>query len=317
MPLGPQEQQLIDMLAAAAPAEPRPLEAPTMREAYSAMAAMLPPGPEVKTEDRTVPGPAGEIPVRVYRPSADSDAADGPLGVLVYLHGGGWTIGGLDTHDHPCRTLCAEAGIVVVSVDYRLAPEHPFPAALDDSWAALEWVAANGAELGADPSRLAVGGDSAGGNLAAVLALMARDRGGPALRFQLLVYPAVDMRPDAPERFPSRVENGEGYVLTSQAMDFFGSNYAPDPEQRSDWRISPLVAADHSNLPPALVITAEFDPLRDEGAAYAETLRSAGTPATLSPYEGTVHTMYQLAPFLDAGKAALTESAAALRDALA
>jgi acetyl esterase len=312
VPLGPQEQQLTDMLAAAAPAEPRPLEAETMRQAYSGLAAMLPPGPEVDVVDRTVPGPAGEIPVRVYRPSG----AEGPLGVLVYLHGGGWTIGGLDTHDHPCRTLCAEAGIVVVSVDYRLAPEHPFPAALDDSWAVLEWVAANAAEVGGDPARLAVGGDSGGGNLAAVMSILARDRGGPALRFQLLVYPAVDLRPDAPERFRSRIENGEGYVLTSQAMEFFAANYAPDPEQRSDWRISPLLAADHSGLPPALVITAEFDPLRDEGRAYADLLEAAGTPVTHTLYEGTVHTMYQLAPFLDAGKAALAESAAALRDAI-
>jgi acetyl esterase len=312
LPIGPQEQQLLDMLSAAAPDEPRPLEADTMRAAYSGMAAMLPPGPDVATDDRTVPGPAGDVPVRVYTP-----AGDATRGVLVYLHGGGWTIGGLDTHDHPCRTLCADAEVVVVSVDYRLAPEHPFPAALDDAWAVVEWVAANAAEIGGDPSRVAVGGDSGGGNLAAVIALMARDRGAPELRFQLLVYPAVDLRPDAVDRFPSLTENGEGYVLTYQTMQFFMGNYRPDPAQADDWRLSPLLATDHGGLPPALIITAEFDPLRDEGKAYAEVLERAGTSVTLSPYDGTVHTMFQLAPFLDAGKAALAESAAALRTALA
>jgi acetyl esterase len=312
MPIGTQEQQLLDMMAAAAPDEPRPLEADTMRQAYSAMAALLPPGPDVGTTDRAVPGPGGDIPVRVYTPTGA-----GPFGVLIYLHGGGWTIGGLDTHDHPCRTLCADAGVVVVSVDYRLAPEHPFPAALDDAWAVLEWVAADAAELGADPARIAVGGDSGGGNLAAVLALLARDRGGPELRFQLLVYPAVDLRPDAVDRFPSLTENGEGYVLTYAAMQFFMGNYRPDPSQADDWRLSPLLAPDHGGLPAALIITAEFDPLRDEGRTYAEALEAAGTPVTLSLYEGTVHTMFQLAPFLDAGKAALAEAATAVREALA
>ena len=312
MPVGPQEQQLIDLLAAAAPDEPRPLDAETMRVGYSGLAAMLPPGPDVETVDRSVPGPAGDIPVRVYSPPGD-----GPHGVLVYIHGGGWTIGGLDTHDHPCRTLCADADVVVVSVDYRLAPEHPFPAALDDAWAAVEWVAEHATEIGGDPARLAVGGDSGGGNLAAVVSLMARDRGGPELRFQLLVYPAVDLRPDAVDRFPSLRENAEGYVLTYQTMEFFMGNYRPDPALADDWRLSPLLASDHSGLPPALVITAEFDPLRDEGKAYAEVLEAAGTAVTHTLYPGTVHTMFQLAPFLDAGKAALAESAAALREALA
>jgi acetyl esterase len=312
MSIGQQEQQLLEMMAAAAPDGPRPLEAESMRQAYSAMAAMLPPGPDVATADRTIPGPGGEIPVRVYTPPGD-----GPAGVLVYLHGGGWTIGGLDTHDHPCRTLCAEAGVVVVSVDYRLAPEHPFPAALDDAWAVLEWVADNAVEIGGDPTRLAVGGDSGGGNLAAVVALMARDRGGPALRFQLLIYPAVDLRADAVERFPSLTENAEGYILTYAAMQFFMGNYRPDPALAHDWRLSPLLAPDHHGLPRALIITAQFDPLRDEGRAYAEMLEAAGTPVTLSLYEGTVHTMFQLAPILDAGKAALSESAAAVREALA
>jgi acetyl esterase len=311
MPIGHQEQQMLDMMAAAAPPQRQPLEAATMRQRYSALASLLPPGPAVAVTDRTIPGPAGDIPVRVYRPDGD-----GPFGVLVYLHGGGWTIGGLDTHDHPCRTLCDEAGIVVVSVDYRLAPEHPYPAALDDSWAALGWVAANAGEIDGDPSRLAVGGDSGGGNLAAVLSLMARDQGGPSLSFQLLVYPSVDLRDDAVDRFPSLTENGTGYILTLESMEFFKANYRPGRGTDDDWRMSPLLAGDHSGLPPALVITAELDPLRDEGRAYADVLAAAGVTVTHTLYPGTVHTMFQLAPFLDAGKAALSESAAALRAAI-
>jgi acetyl esterase len=311
MPVGQQEQQLLDMLAAAAPEMPQPLVAENMRAGYSAMAQMLPPGPDVTTDDRTIDGPGGPIPVRIYTPDGD-----GPFGVLVYLHGGGWTIGGLDTHDHPCRTLCADAGVVVVAVDYRLAPEHPYPAALDDAWAALLWAATHAADIGGDPSRLAVGGDSGGGNLAAVLALMATARGGPELTFQLLVYPAVDLRPDFAERYPSIVENAEGYVLTRAHMEFFQDNYCPDPDVTHDWRVSPLLAEDHAGLPPALVITVEFDPLRDEGLAYAELLASAGVKVTHTLYEGTVHTMFQLAPILDAGARALAESSAALRAAM-
>ncbi|MBK5224731.1 MAG: alpha/beta hydrolase [Acidimicrobiia bacterium] len=311
MPADAQTQQLLDLMAAAAPAEPPERTPEASRQAYSGLAAMMPPGPEVETSERTIPGPAGDIGVRVYTPSGD-----GPFGALVFLHGGGWTIGDLDTHDHPCRTLCAEAGIVVVSVDYRLAPEHPFPAALDDSWDVVQWMGTHADELNADRNRLAVGGDSAGGNLAAVVALRARDEGGPTLRFQLLVYPAVDLRLDAPDRYPSQRENAEGYVLTLDTMEWFGANYLPDSSVRTDWRVSPLLADDHSGLPAALVITCELDPLRDEGAVYAEALSAAGVSATHTLYEGTVHTMFQLAPILDAGARALTESAAALRDAI-
>lgn len=311
MPVGPQEQQLLEMMATAAPEERPPLEVATLRRDYAALADMVPPGPPVATNDRTVPGPAGEVPVRVYSPPGD-----GPFGVLVYLHGGGWTIGDLDTHDHPCRTLCQEASVVVVSVDYRLAPEHPFPAALDDAWAALTWVADHGAEIGGRPDRLAVGGDSGGANMAAVLALMARDHGGPALDLQLLVYPAVDLREEATDRYRSRRENGTGHVLTLEHLELFSASYRPDPALGHDWRVSPLLAEDHRDLPPALVITAGFDPLRDEGAAYADTLRSAGVEVVHSDYPETVHAMFQLAPFLDAGARALSESATALRTAL-
>jgi acetyl esterase len=310
MPTDPQTQQILDLINGAAPAEPVAPTPETSREGYRGLSAMLPQGPDVAVSDRTIPGPAGDIPVRVYTPEGT-----GPFGVLVNLHGGGWTIGDLDTHDHPCRTLCAEAGIVVVSVDYRLAPEHPFPAAVEDSWAALQWVSENAAELGGDPDRLAIGGDSAGGNLAAVMALMARDAGGPSLGLQLLVYPAVDSRLDHTERYPSLVENGEGYVLTLATMKWFASNYLPDDDMRTDWRVSPLLA-DLSGLAPAHVVTIEFDPLRDEGRAYVEALRAAGNDVTHAEYDGTVHTVWQLAPVIPTGARALAEASVRLRDTI-
>ena len=311
MTLGEQERQLLDNMAAAGPAEAEPLQVATLRERYAALAELVPRGPEVDSSDRTVPGPAGPVPVRIYSPPTVE-----AVGVLLYLHGGGWTIGDLDTHDHPCRTLCHDGSVVVVSVDYRLAPEHPFPAALDDARAVLDWVAAHTADLGVASGRIAVGGDSGGGNLAAVLALMARDSGDPTLAFQLLVYPAVDLRANSVERYPSLRENATGYLLTLEHMELFIGNYRPDPALGEDWRLSPLLAPDHSGLPPALVITAGFDPLRDEGHAYAETLSSAGVEVVHRHYPETVHTMWQLAPFLDAGQRALADAAEVLKETL-
>ena len=277
------------------------------RVGYLAVAEMLGQGPDVDTGDSTVPGPAGEIPVRIYRPRDAGDA----LPILVYYHGGGWVIGDLDTHDYACRELCAGTACLVVSVDYRLAPEAQFPAAVDDSWAALQWVAANAETLGGDPTRIAVGGDSAGGNLSAVMSLLARDNGGPELAFQLLVYPAVDMDFSR----PSIDENADGYVLTKDHMIWFRGHYLRSEADRADFRASPLLASDHSGLPPALVITAEFDPLRDEGRDYAETLQAAGVDATLSNYDGQVHVFFQLSPILDGGRQAVDEACAALREA--
>jgi acetyl esterase len=311
MPAEPHTQQILDLLAAAAPAEPVDPTPETSREAYRGLSAMMPQGPDVSVVDRTIPGPAGDIPVRIYRPEGD-----GPFGVLVHLHGGGWTIGDLDTHDHPCRTLCQEAGVVVVAVDYRLAPEDPFPAAVDDSWAALEWVAEHAAEIDGDPARLAIGGDSAGGNLAAVIALMARDAGGPQLRLQLLVYPSVDNRSDHTDRYPSLLENAEGKVLTLTTMTWFAANYLPDESSRTDWRASPLLADDHSGLAPAHVVSVGLDPLRDEGRAYAEVLAAAGNDVTHAHYDGTVHTVWQLAPVIPLGATALSEASARLRDTI-
>ncbi|MFP6608398.1 MAG: alpha/beta hydrolase [Myxococcota bacterium] len=313
MPLDPQLRPLVDAMAANPDAkaiqEQTPKEA---RDGYRALASMFGPVPDVAAvEDRTLPGPAREVPIRVYRPEGS-----GPFGVLVFYHGGGWMIGDLDTHDRECRLLCNGAGCLVVSVDYRLAPEHPFPAAVEDAFAALQWIGQNAADLGGDPRRIAVGGDSAGGNLSAVVALLARDEGGPALCYQLLVYPAVDAR--ASDDYRSRVVNAEGPFLTTAAMENFTGNYlgsGADEASREDFRMSPLLAQSHRGLPPALVVTAEFDPLRDEGEAYARALEAAQVPVSLSRYDGMPHVFFQLSPILDAGKRLIDEASAALREA--
>ncbi len=313
MPLDPQLKPLVDAMAANPDAkaiqEQTPKEA---RDGYRALASMFGPVPDVAAvEDRTLPGPAREVPIRVYRPEGS-----GPFGVLVFYHGGGWMIGDLDTHDRECRLLCNGAGCLVVSVDYRLAPEHPFPAAVEDAFAALQWIGQNAADLGGDPRRIAVGGDSAGGNLSAVMALLARDEGGPALCYQLLVYPAVDAR--ASDDYRSRVVNAEGPFLTTAAMENFTGNYlgsGADEASREDFRMSPLLAQSHRGLPPALVVTAEFDPLRDEGEAYARALEAAQVPVSLSRYDGMPHVFFQLSPILDAGKRLIDEASAALREA--
>jgi acetyl esterase len=220
-------------------------------------------------------------------------------------------VGDLDTHDSPCRQLAKKAGCVVVSVAYRLAPEHPFPAAVDDGYAATQWVATHAAQIGIDPHRLAVGGDSAGGNLAAVIAQMARDQAGPALVLQLLVYPAVD----GTIGFPSIQENGQGYLLTQDSIHYYYNHYVPAGTARTHVRLSPLYAESFAGLPPAHILTAEFDPLRDEGEAYAEKLQAAGVPVTCTRYAGMIHAFFSLDGILDQGKKAIAEAAAALRAA--
>jgi acetyl esterase len=313
MPAHPQVLAFLELQAAALAKHPVPpitQQTPEMaRLGYEALARFLGPGAEVgDVADRSIPGPAGYLPVRIYRPPGY-----GPFGVLVYYHGGGWVIGSLETHDHLCRALCHGAGSVVVSVDYRLAPEHPFPAAVEDAWAALAWVAAHREELAGAGARLAVGGDSAGGNLAAVVSQWARDRGGPTLALQLLIYPGVDMR----QGHPSIDENGEGWVLTKQHMSWFRSHYVPADVDVEDPRLSPLLAASLEGLAPAWVATAELDPLRDEGEAYAQALRAAGVRAECRRYDGMVHVFFQLHPLLDTGRKAVEEACAALRAALA
>ena len=313
MPLDPQIAAMAEAMAASPDAKPTHEQTPkAAREGYRALAAMFGPVPEVeRVEDRVLATSVGKIPVRVYKPEGA-----GPFGVLVFYHGGGWVIGDLETHDRECRTLCNHAECVVVAVDYRLAPEHPFPAAVEDAFAALSWVGKNAHELGGDAARIAVGGDSAGGNLAAVVTLLARDAGGPALRFQLLVYPAVDARVEA--EYASREKNAAGPFLLRETMDYFLAQYlkgCPD-SARADERISPLAAASHRGLPPALVVTAEFDVLRDEGEAYARALEQAGVPVSLHRYDGMPHVFFQLSAVIPQSAKLLDESAEALRAAL-
>ena len=259
----------------------------------------------VAAMERRVPGPGGDIPVRLYVPPGG-----GPRrGLVVFYHGGGWVIGGLDSHDAICRDLAARTDTAVLSIDYRLAPEHPFPAAVDDAWAALQWAHAHADELDADPDRIAVAGDSAGGNLAAVMALMARDH-GVGLRLQLLVYPATDMS----QRRPSVKENGKGYMLTEASMDWFEDHYAPD---RTDWRASPMLAPDHRGVAPAVVLTCEYDPIRDDGNDYATTLQAAGVPVTNHCYPGLIHGSFSFTSLVPAAAVMMEDACAAVRGALA
>jgi acetyl esterase len=306
VPLDPQVKALLDQMASMG--QP-PVSEQTPEQGRAAMSALGAlgkyPEPKAATEDRTVPGPAGEIPVRIYRPQSPE-----PLPALVYFHGGGWVIGDIETHDSVCQQLAALTPAVVVSVDYRLAPEHPYPAPLEDCLAATRWVHDHAAELGADPHRMAVGGDSAGGNLAALVAVRTRE-GGPRLAFQLLVYPATDLTCS----YPSHRENGEGYLLTSESIRWFLGHYIKE-EDRKNADASPHYTEDFAGLPPALVITAEFDPLRDEGEAYAKLLTEAGVPATASRYDGMIHAFFQMDSLFPQSAAAIEEAATALRGAL-
>jgi acetyl esterase len=266
--------------------------------------------PVGETADRQFPGPKGNVGVRVYTPL---NATAPLLPGLVFFHGGGFVLGDLETHDGLCRTLCNESGCRVVSVDYRLAPEHPFPAAVEDCWAATEWVAANAADLGIDAARIAVGGDSAGGNLAAVVAMLARQNGAPKISFQLLIYPVTQLgQPDT----ASMQENAKGYFLEKASMDWFTRLYCTDPVHRSDARLSPLLAKDVSGLPPAYVVTAGFDPLRDEGKAYADKLDAAGVAVTYVNYPGMVHGFFSFRGLVPKANEAVAAAAGAVRAAL-
>jgi acetyl esterase len=307
MPLDPQAKALIDMMKSAPSfSELTPAGA---REQMGAMRALRNAEPQAvaKVEDRKIPGPAGSIPVRIYTP-----AGNGPFPVLVFYHGGGFVIGDLESHDGLCRSLTNGAGCVTVAVDYRLAPEAKFPAAVEDCYAATQWVAENAAQLNADANRLAVGGDSAGGNLSAVISILARDRKTPRIMFQLLIYPATDITCSA----PSHKTNTE-YVLTPADIRWFMGHYLRNEADRINPMASPTFAASFSGLPPALIITAEFDPLRDEAEDYGQKLRAAGVPVQVSRYEGMVHGFVSMADMLDKGKQGAAEAAAALKKAFA
>jgi acetyl esterase len=273
--------------------------------------AVSPRPPEV-SEVRLLmaPSPTGPIAMRGYRPAGAP--AQEVLPCLVYFHGGGWVIGDLDTHDVLCRQLANGARCAVFSIDYRLAPEFPFPAAVDDCIGATRHIAAQARALAIDPSRLAVGGDSAGGNLAAVVSIDARDRGGPAIAFQLLIYPGTDQRCE----FASHKRNGEGYLLTRQAIEYFQALYLPRRADWTDWRASPLLAQSLAKLPAAHVLTAGYDPLIDEGKAYAERLAREGVAVTYREYPDMVHGFLLMGGVLDTANAAVTDCCTALRGAL-
>ncbi len=253
----------------------------------------------------------GPVPLRLYRPAGS--VSDAVLPVLVYFHGGGWTIGDLETHDVLCRQLANGSGVAVVAVDYRMGPESVFPAAVDDCIAAVRYVRAQAAALGIDPARVAVGGDSAGGNLAASVSIALRDGGDPPLAFQLLIYPATDMRAGA----PSHTHNGQGYLLTADSIAYYRGNYIDQEMHWSDWRASPLLAADLSRLPPALVLTAGYDPLRDEGRLYADALSAAGTTAQYICFERQIHGFITMGRVIDEANTAVALCAAVLKRALA
>jgi acetyl esterase len=267
-----------------------------------------PPLPEVR--DVAADGPHGAVPLRLYRPLATSA---GPLPVLVYYHGGGWVIGDLDTHDVLCRELALGSGCAVVAVDYRMGPEHRFPAAVDDCIAAAYWVRRHAASLGIDAARLAVGGDSAGGNLAAAVAIAARDAGDLPIAYQLLIYPATDMRCTT----PSHTTNAQGYLLTADSLRWYHDHYIDDARHDLDWRASPLLREDLGRLPPALVLTAGYDPLRDEGIQYAQRLTEAGNRATHVSFERQIHGFVPMGRAIDEANEAVAMCAAALKRALA
>jgi len=303
--LHPEARLLLDAMdiQGAPPIESLPIAEArqVFREAVRRMAGE--PEPLACVEDLFVPGPEGPIPIRVY--SAENG---GPRPCLVYFHGGGYVVGDLDSHDPVCRALARLSGALIIAVDYRLAPEHKFPAALEDCYAATLWVCANAAKLGADPLRIAVGGDSAGGNMAAVIAMKCRDAGGPALAFQILVYPVTNF---TSFDTPSHREFAEDHFLTRTSMDYFLAQYFAKPEDTARPDASPLLVSDLTRLPPALILTAECDPLRDEGEAYAQRLEAAGVPVTCTRYPGMFHPFFSM-PVLSETRRAYRDVAAAL-----
>ncbi|HEX4721924.1 MAG TPA: alpha/beta hydrolase [Pseudonocardiaceae bacterium] len=308
MPLDPQVQAMrAERAKSAAP----PLYTLTVAQAraedlQSIQDAGGNPEPVAEVLDDEIPGPGGPIPIRIYRPSGQR-----PLPVLVYFFGGGWTLGTIDTSDGVCRALTNAAGCVTITVGYRLAPEHKFPAAPDDCYAATQWVAEYATELGVDPDRIAVGGDSAGGNLAAAVTLLARDRGGPKLAHQLLVYPNTDYLSDT----PSLRENTDPLLFNRTSSDWYWGHYLASPADGINPLASPLRAPDHTGLPPATVLTAEYDPLRDQAEAYANELAEAGVPVALTRYPGMVHGFFTMSGILDAARDAVGDAAARLREA--
>ena len=308
MPLDAQSQVLIDEMNAFAADYPpyHTLSPETLRTIMKRPSS--PKSEMFKVEDRPIPGPAGDITIRVYTPSEG-----GPFPLLVWYYGGGWVIGNLDVTDGSCRRLAEGAQCVVASIQYRLAPENKFPAGVEDCYAATAWLAKNAATINADATRLAVGGASAGGNLSAVVSLMARDRGGPPVALQIMVVPMTDRNFET----KSYLDNAEGYWNTRAWMMYFWDHYLKDESDAKNPYAAPLQAKDLSGLPPALIMTAEYDPLRDDGAAYAERLKQAGVPTTYICYKGTTHGFFSGPSRIDKGKEAVAQAVQALRTAFA
>jgi acetyl esterase len=312
VPLDPSAKRLLDMLAAVGGmADIAAMTPQQMREGFRRLAQSVDVKgvPVGKIEDAELLGPGGALPYRIYRPQ---QPAARPQPALVFFHGGGCVFGDIDTHDGLCRMLCAESGCAVISIGYRQAPEHKFPAAVEDSYAATRWVVDHAAALGLDPDRIAVGGDSAGGGLAAVVCQLAVARHGPALALQVLFCPVMDMRADT----PSRKAFSQGYFLNQATIDWMLRHYCAAEADLDDPRLSPLRASQFSGLPPAHIHTAEFDPLRDEGEAYAKLLRQAGVAARYSCHAGMIHYFYAMVGAIPAARTALKGAAAAMREAL-
>lgn len=306
MPLHPQVVAFLDQVARQKTPSLASLPIDVTRRALLIGAGVDPHPPALaRVEDRTIPGPDGtELPIRIYTPEGQ-----GPFGVCLYFHGGGWVLNSIDTHDALVRRLAAESGCVFINVDYRLAPEHKYPAAIEDAYASVQWVHDHAAEIGCDPNRIAVSGDSAGGNLAAVVCLMSRDRGGPKIAYQVLIYPITDCNFDR----GSYVKNGAGYFLTLEEMRWFWNHYLTSPDQMREPYASPLLAATLRDLPPALVLTAEFDPLCDEGKDYAKALEAAGNRVKFHQYDGMIHAFMRRFQQFDTAHDAIRDVAAELR----
>lgn len=307
--LHPQAAAFLDRLADANPPPTYAITPETARTLYAVVAEQRESTPVGDIQDFDIEGPAGPLSLRAYIPEGD-----GPFPTLVYYHGGGMVLGSLDSHDNVCTALCAQADVLVLSVDYRLAPEHPFPAPVEDAYAGLEWAAEFADHLGGDPTRLAVGGDSAGGRLTAATTLMARDRDGPDLAHQLLIYPSVAS--PVVHEFDSYEENGEGYLLERAHREWFSDKFIQNDIHARNAYLAPLLANDLSGLPSATVITAGFDPLRDEGDRYADRLAAAGVPVTHERYEGMIHGFVGRPEVMDPGAAALEMLAATLAASL-
>ncbi len=308
--LDPQAKLLIEKAEAAGNPELYELDPLTARKQFLELskAVDVKPMNVGSVENQLIPGPAGKIALRFYRPTG----VQGNAPALIFFHGGGWVIGDLDSHDGICRWICSRSGCVVASVDYRMAPEHKFPAPLEDCLAATFWVTANGEALGIDTARIAVGGDSAGGNLAAVVSQQVRDQGGPPIAYQLLVYPATDLTMSE----ASHQELAEGYRLTKPLMEWFIDHYLNNDSERTDPRVSPLLCDDLNGLPKALVITAGFDPLRDEGVRYADKLSSSGVETTHVCYDGMIHGFFSMGGWLEKSREALDYTSQKLSEAL-